>query len=354
MKKTVRLSLFVVMMTVVSLLLTACSAGKSQSAYDNYAYTEDMSYAGAVSDAYYEDDYDWGLMEEYGEIEAMEAPQMETSIPTTQDNESKLIYRAYLNLETVKYEETVEQIRSLMEKSGGYIENNENYNYGGYRSCSFVIRVPRENYRSFVTNVNGLEMVLSFSENVENVSQTYYDTQLRLESAKKELSAYQDLYEQAETVEEMLTITSAINEVQFRIDNYSGTLRSYDALVSYSTVTIDVTEVSRLRGQEAPAETFGQKLSKAFARGWDNAVDGMQDMVLDFAAAWFGWLVFILIVLAAWLVIRRIVRKSKEKKLRQQQMYQMAMSSQNAPMAPVTQEAMMPQNVNASEPVNKE
>lgn len=323
--------------------LTGCS---SKSAYRD-DYYEPQSYntaydsaAGVVTESYAEEYW----FEDDMKSEVTSAATAFNESEVQPDMSSKLIYTATINVETVTYEDTVANIRQLIEKSGGYIQDNSSVDYGGYRSCYFTIRVPQENYRSFVTAASGLEMVTSFNESVENVSQSYYDTQARLESAKKELAGYQALYEQAEDVEDMITISQAINDVQYKIDYLSGELRNYDALVSYSTISIDVEEVSRLRGSEVPPTSFGQRMSSAFKNGWRNTVNGFQDLLVDIAYGWFGWLVFIAIVVVATILIRRSVKKKKAAKAQAlQQMQQMQPQQMMQPMQPQTmQQQMMP------------
>ncbi len=317
---------------LVMMTLSGCS---SKSAYreDVYPSSPSASYdsaAGMMTEATSEEYW----FDDAMEVEATSSYTAFNEAEVKVDMSSKLIYRATLNVETITYDDTIANIRQLIEKSGGYIQDNNSVDYGGYRNCSFTIRVPQENYRSFVTAASGLEMVTSFNESVENVSQSYYDTQARLESAKKELAGYQALYEQAVDVDDMITISQAINDVQYKIDYLSGELRNYDALVSYSTITIKVDEVSRLRGTEVPPTSFGQRMSSAFKTGWRNTVNGFQDMLVDIAYGWFGWLVFIAIVVVAVILIRKSVKKKKAAKaLAMQQMQQAQMMQPQAPIS---------------------
>ena len=117
-------------------------------------------------------------------------------------------------------------------------------------------------------------------------------------------------------MEDIITIQEAISEVEYDIDYYSGTLRRYDSLVSFSTISIDLQEVSQLSGTEEPPIGFGQELSQAFGRGTRNFVSGLQKLILSFARHFIGWLIFIAIVV---IVVVIVVVQTKKRKARQAQ-----------------------------------
>ena len=60
-------------------------------------------------------------------------------------------------------------------------------------------------------------------------------------------------------MEDIITIESAISETEYEIERLSGTMRHYDALVDYATVTLELSEVYRLSGTEDAPKSFGDK-----------------------------------------------------------------------------------------------
>ena len=207
-------------------------------------------------------------------------------------------------------------------KAGGYIENSTLSSYGSYRYASYALRIPADQYRYFCDITSEIGHVLSINENVENVSEAYFDSEARVSSAKAKLESLQELLKKAENMEDIITIQNAINDVEYDIDYYSGNLRRYDSLVSFSTIYLEINEVGRLSGTEEPAIGFGQQLSQAFKRGSENFVSGIQDFALGFARHYVGWLIFIIIVIAIIIFIKLLVKRDKKKqqKLMQQQM----------------------------------
>ena len=124
------------------------------------------------------------------------------------------------------------------------------------------------------------------------------------------LERLQTLLSQAETMEDIITIESAISETELAIEQLTGTLRQYDSLVDYSTVTISLEEVYKLSNAEEPPTTFASRLGRAFAAGWNGFVDFLEAIVMILAYAW----VPVLVLLAVGgTVLWRLLRKKRDK-----------------------------------------
>ena len=100
--------------------------------------------------------------------------------------------------------------------------------------------------------------VVRQEEDSDNISEQYYDTESRLVTQQTKLERLQTLLSQAETMEDIITIESAISETELEIEQLTGTLRQYDSLVDYSTVTISLEEVYRLSNVEEAPTSFCQ------------------------------------------------------------------------------------------------
>ena len=318
------------------MLAVACLPGCAGSSYRDAA---DGMYATATEEMAYEESYaDYDSAKavspaEYGlaangmvEMESVEEPlPTEPDMPDTGASdptlEAKLIYTAYARMETIEFDNTVNAIKERVTKAGGYIENSSLSDYGSYRYMSYTLRIPAEQYRYFCDTVDELGQVKNFNENVANISDTYYDTQSRLESAQARLKTLQDLLKQAENMEDIITIQEAISNCQYEVDYYAGNLRSYDSQVKYSTVNLEIQEVSRLSNQEEPAIGFGQELSQAFKRGMNNFKDGVKDIAVSVAENIIGWCIFAVIVVLGIIFGKKIVKKAKEKKRKEAEAY---------------------------------
>ena len=228
----------------------------------------------------------------------------------------KMIYSAYIEMQTLSYEQAAEDIAALVERSGAYFEQKDFSSYSnGYRHASYTVRVPAEQFADFCTQVGTLCHVTWQSDSAEDISEQYYDTQARLETAQIKLERLQELLKKAESMEDIITIESAISETEYEIEDLSGTMRHYDALVGYATVDLELSEVYRLSGTEDAPKSFGEKLGNAFTDGLAAVAEGLEDFALWLAYSWLGVLIFVSLVFAAVKLIGRLRRGKKLPKL---------------------------------------
>ncbi|MCI9511023.1 MAG: DUF4349 domain-containing protein, partial [Oscillibacter sp.] len=109
----------------------------------------------------------------------------------------------------------------------------------------------------------------------------------------------------AEAMEDIITIESAISETEYQIESLSGTLRHYDALVDYATVSVNLQEVYKLSSMEEAPNSFGARMSAAFTAGGAAFASGVENLVVGLAYIWMWLLVLAVIVAAVIAVLRR-------------------------------------------------
>ena len=221
---------------------------------------------------------------------------------------AKMIYTARMEMETTGFDAADADLRTLVEVLGGYFEQAAVHNYGsGYRSGDYTVRIPADQYRPLLERVGTLCHVTYQEESSDNVSTAYYDTESRLVTQQTKLERLQNLLAQAENMEDIITIESAISETELEIEQLTGTLRRYDSLVDYSTVYISLQEVYQLSNVEEPATTFGSRMSTAFASGWRGFVSALEGLAVALA---YGW-VWLLLLAVTGAVVGRILWKRK-------------------------------------------
>ena len=223
---------------------------------------------------------------------------------------TKRIYTANLDLETTEFDTATEAFTALTEHCGGWSESSSLSSRGsGYRYADYTVRVPAEQYRTFLGQAGELCHLLYQDEYVEDVSEVYYDTAGRLKTQQVKLERLQALLERAENMEDINTIESAISETEQQIDDLSGTLQHYDARVDYATVYVSLREVARLSNVEEPATGFGAQLAAAFSSGWKHFVSGVQDLAVALAYGWMWVLAAVVLVVLAVLAVRKLKKK---------------------------------------------
>ena len=224
----------------------------------------------------------------------------------------KMVYTASIEMQTLEFDQAAKDIAALVESSGGYFEQKDFSNYSsGYRHASYTVRVPAEQFAAFCDQVGTLCHVTWRSDTAENISEQYYDTQSRLETAQIKLERLQELLKKAESMEDIITIESAISETEYEIEELSGAMRHYDALVDYAAVTLELSEVYKLSGTEDAPKSFGEKLGNAFSDGLAATAQALEDFAVWLAYSWLGILIFAAVVFAAVKLIARLRRGKK-------------------------------------------
>lgn len=241
-------------------------------------------------------------VEEAAETDAGEAGDSGTI------QERKMIHRAELELETTDFDQAVADLADLTERMGGYYESSTVADRGSdYRWANYTIRVPADQYSAFLDQAGTLCHETWRNTTQDDVSEAYYDVQGRLTTQRVKLERLQALLEQAENMEDIITIESAISETQESIDRLSGSLQHYDSMVDYATVHINLNEVYQLSTVQQTPAGFAQRLGNAFAGGWRVFLTGMESLVVALA---YGWMWILLLAVIVAVVIRLGRRRS--------------------------------------------
>ena len=221
---------------------------------------------------------------------------------------AKIIYTATLSLETKEFDAASQALAALVSDVGGYFESRS-VDQGHYRSMDAVVRVPAAEFLSFLDRAGETAHVANRAEYLDDVSEAYYDQESRLATQRTKLERLQELLRQAQDMEDIITIESAISETELEIEFLTGSLRKYDSQINFSTITLSLREVYRLSTDEEVPLTFGQRLGSAFSTGFQRGVEGLEDFAIGVARNWVGLLIWAVIIAAAVLLFRRHLRK---------------------------------------------
>ncbi len=281
-------------------LLSGCGSKSAAS------MTEETAVAEAPAESYSMD-----AAADYGTGNGSMMPAAEGSGETSSAVQgSKRIYTATLQLETTGFDEAVSALTELVDGSGGWVSSSSVSNQSSsYRYADLTVRIPVEKYRDFLTQAGELCHLLYTQEYVDDVTEAYYDTAGRLETQQIKLERLQNLLAQAEKMEDIITIESAISETEQMIDSLSGTLQHYDSQVDYATVNISLQEVGKLSNVEEPTATLGGRLAAAFTSGCRSFLTAAEDLLVALVYSWV-WLV----ILAAAVIV--VVRRLKKRGVR--------------------------------------
>jgi len=289
---------------VLALGLAGCGAKNSSGSYASTTTSTGSGYArgeSVTADSAY-----WGGVQNAPDPSPAEPNYAgKSNTQSTLPEGVKMIYTANLEMQSTEFDRAVDDIAKLVAQLGGYFEQRSVQDYSsGYRYANYTVRVPSAQFQPFLNQVGTLCHVLSATDNAQDITESYYDTDSRLKTAQTKLARLQELLAKADNMSDIITIESAISDTEYQIENLSGTLRHYDALVDYSTIYLSLREVVKLTDTEQPPETFGERFARSFRDGLEDFGEAMEDFAVWLAYHWLGLLVFLAV---AFLVIRAII-----------------------------------------------
>ena len=219
---------------------------------------------------------------------------------------SMLIYTANLSLETKDFDAARTALSDAVAAAGGYMESNDesSYSHAG-RSLSLTVRVPQANYASFLEAAAQAGNLVNKSQQVQDVTAQYMDTEARLASLTAQRTRLQELQASAQDLSDLLEIEASLSDVQYQIESWQSQLDWYSQQVACSTVYLSLEEVKEYTPVE---ESFSARLLKALQNGWSGFVEGVQGLAVLLAQLW-PLLVILALVLPAIRWLRRRARR---------------------------------------------
>lgn len=314
------------------LALTGCgSADKSaplslQSGYSmNSAVMKDSAMSEAATEM------DMGIYESES-VESTSASVGESAAAA--DSQRKLIKTVNMTVETKEYDTLMSTLTDRVETLGGYIERMDAYNgssYSNYRSArnaSLTIRIPKDKLDSFLETVSSVGNVISRSDNVEDVTLTYVDLESHKEALEVEQERLLTYLEQAETLEDMITLESRLSSVRYQLESMESQLRTFDNQVDYSTVYINIEEVKELTPVPVDEPTRWERLTEGFVESLKDVGNGILDFLIWIVVHLPYFAVWAVVIIGIILIVKGIRKHSKKKKAKKLEMMQKQQAQQ--------------------------
>ena len=197
---------------------------------------------------------------------------------------AKIIYTANLSLESKDYDTARAALDAALNDAGGYLESSSEYSdVGSSRSVNLTFRVPEENYQSFLDAVAQAGNVTYKSQQADDVTTQYMDVETRLANLEAQRTRLQELQAQADNLSDLLQIETSLTDVQSQIESWQSQLDWYSNQVQQCTVYVNLNEVQNYTPTD---ESFLGSVGAAFAQGWSNFVNGLQQLAVWLAGAW--------------------------------------------------------------------
>ena len=177
----------------------------------------------------------------------------------------KIIKNGTVEYEVSGLENAKTELDKLLATHQAYYEN-ENFNaYGDRQSYTLVVRVPSSGFDGLLNQMNkDLGQLVSKTVQVDDVTESYYDVKMRMDSELAYLEQYRAILKKAVSIKDILEIQEKIRVIEEEIESKKGRLRYLDDRADFSTLNVTLFEV---RKQSSSSPNFLRRISNAFQGG---------------------------------------------------------------------------------------
>jgi hypothetical protein len=138
-----------------------------------------------------------------------------------------------------RFDEAVGDLTFIAEENGGFILSSSTERE---RTGTFVLRIPAGRFDRALGQIRDLGEVRFQRIQGDDVTAEFIDNQARLRILQARKALLFDLFQQADTTDEILRLAGQLDDVQLRIEQLQGQLRFLNDQVAESTLRVSIQE----------------------------------------------------------------------------------------------------------------
>ena len=180
-----------------------------------------------------------------------QASATEATAPTP-DDQRKLIRDATVHYEVADYAKAVDTVTTLIAGEQGYVATqNSDRGANGKLEGTIEVKVLPDHLDAFLMKLWVLGDLKSQQMTAQDVTKEYFDTDARMRNAQEEEAQLLDILKnKTGKLAEVLQVERELARVRQSIEQMQGTLKYYNTMAAYATVTIGLSE----KDLNAPAQ----------------------------------------------------------------------------------------------------
>lgn len=164
-----------------------------------------------------------------------------TNTTGVSSDKRKVVTNSNISLLVKDVSKTLNDITQETEKRAGYVVNTSMAAPGESANGYITIRVPVEDLKSMLDYLKGISVkVVSVTTSGNDITDTFVDTQARLETLYKTKGIFENMLSKATNVEEIMNVQEKILYTQDQIDNLMGQLKYMEATSSTTLISINL------------------------------------------------------------------------------------------------------------------
>jgi hypothetical protein len=200
-----------------------------------------------------------------------------------------LIKTGTVRVEVDDFQRSKSNLTAAVAGYGGFVSDTtqERHSVGNetYTTGRLVLRVPAEDFDALVEDAKAEGEVEVVQTNTEDVTDRLVDLEARLENLRAQRDQLRDLYEQANTTEDVLAVQRELSDVQGEIERLEAQKQSLEDRVAYSTLTVELREPRPTPNRVAPDRWYDTPVLSAFLESVDGVVVVARALVVGVAYA---------------------------------------------------------------------
>lgn len=228
----------------------------------------------------------------------------------------KIIKTVRESVQTENFDDFLREVRESVSELGGYISSanqsgDSYYNSNLHRNASLTVRIPADKLDEFTAKIDGLGVVTSYSESMDDVTGAYVDVESRIAVLEAEETALLAMLAEATNVSTSLEIRKRLTDVQGDLASLRAQKKTYDSLIAYSTVYMSIYEVRRA---ETANPGFFEEVGGVFSDSLYDIGTGLRDFAVWFLGNIIYIVIFAGIVAGAIILLKKLIKNRKSKK----------------------------------------
>jgi len=206
-----------------------------------------------------------------GAIQILPPPSPVVVPPADSDIPRKITQNLSLTLEVATIDKSVTQINSEVQQLGGYIVESQQNGSDNQSSAHLTLKIPADKLDGLRNSLSTWGKILDQHMLANDITNQFYDSQIRLKTLETEEKRYLEILNQAKTVDDVLKVENALGNIRQQIEQLKGQLKLWNNMVDYSTVNL---QIVTLQNPNFKVKNPWQPIS------WSNTWKSTQDAVL--------------------------------------------------------------------------
>ncbi|HUS89436.1 MAG TPA: DUF4349 domain-containing protein [Desulfosporosinus sp.] len=190
----------------------------------------------------------------------------------------KITQNLSLTIEVSTINDSVTRISKEVQQLCGYVVESQQNGSDSRSSAHLTLKIPADKLNGLRDSLATWGKILDQHMLANDITNQYYDSQVRLQTLETEEKRYLEILNQAKTVEDVLKVENALGNIRQQIEQLKGQLKLWNNMVDYSTVNL---QLVTLQSPNFNVKNPWQPIS------WSNTWKATQDAVLKtISSAW--------------------------------------------------------------------